>query len=56
LSESKFNAYFAWHWMLGSEFVLKGISLIFEYQAIKISVPEVDPDFMSHFLMFGVRF
>jgi hypothetical protein len=56
LSQSKFNAYFAWHLMLGSEFVLKGIDLILEYQAIKISVPEVDPDSMSHFLMFGVRF
>lgn len=56
LSQSKFNAYFAWHWMLGSEFAIKGIDLILEYQAIKVSIPSVDPDSFTHFLMFGVRF
>jgi hypothetical protein len=56
LSDSLFKAYFAWHWMLGSEFVLKKIDLIFEYQAVKFSIPNVDPAFFIHFLMFGVRF
>jgi opacity protein-like surface antigen len=56
LSDSKFNAYFAWHWMIGSEFAVKGIDLILEYQSIMVSVPEVDPDSFSHCLMFGVRF
>ncbi|MEI6614490.1 MAG: SH3 domain-containing protein [Chrysiogenales bacterium] len=56
LSDSVFKSYFAWHWMLGSEFVLKSMDLILEYQAIKVSVPSVDPDFFTHFLMLGVRF
>jgi hypothetical protein len=56
MSDSVFKSYFAWHWMLGSEFVLKKIAFLFEYQAIKVSVPNVDPDFFIHFLLLGVRF
>ena len=55
-SQSKFNVHFAWHMILGSEFSLKGLDLIFEYQAIRVSNPDIDPGFFRHFLMFGVRF
>ena len=56
MSDSVFKSFFAWHLLLGSEFVLKRMDLILEYQAIKVSVPNVNPDFFSHFLMLGVRF
>jgi hypothetical protein len=55
-SDSKFKFYPAWHWLLGSEFLLKTISLIVEYQAVMVSVPNLDPDFFTNFLMLGVRF
>ena len=55
-SDSEFKFHPAWHWLLGSEFALKTISLIVEYQAVMVSVPNLDPDFFTHFLMLGVRF
>jgi hypothetical protein len=55
-SDSAFKFHPAWHWLLGSEFALKTISLIVEYQAVMVSVPDLDPDFFTNFLMLGIRF
>lgn len=55
-SGSAFEIYFAWHWMLGSEFAMKKFDLIVEFQSILLGVPGVSPDFFTNFIMFGVRF
>ena len=53
-SSTDFN--FAWHLMFGIEVALKNLSLLYEIQIIKISVPETDPDPSRYFMMLGVRF
>jgi hypothetical protein len=53
-SRTDFN--FAWHMLFGLEVVLKKLSLIYEIQIIKISVPETNPDPSRYFMMLGVRF
>ena len=54
VSQSDFN--FAWHLMFGIEVALKNLSLLYEIQIIKISVPETNPDPSRYFMMLGVRF
>jgi opacity protein-like surface antigen len=54
VSRTDFN--FAWHLMFGLEVVLKKLSLIYEIQIIKISVPETNPDPSRYFMMLGIRF
>lgn len=54
ISGSQFN--FAWHMMFGIEVILKNISAILEFQVLKVSVADIDPDLTQYFWMLGVRF
>ena len=47
---------FAWHLLFGFEVKLKKLALIYEIQAIKIPVKEVDPDRTQYYMMLGIRF
>jgi len=54
VSDFAFN--FAWHMMFGIEVELKGMSAILEFQILKVSLPDINPDPTQYFWMFGVRF
>lgn len=54
VSRTNFN--FAWHMMFGVEVALKKMSAILEFQILKISLPEIDPDPSQCFWMLGIRF
>lgn len=53
---SQFDVNFAWHLLLGLELNLKSIDLIVEFQALKVSIPELEPNITQYFLMLGFRF
>ncbi len=55
-SESHLDTRLAYHLLAGVAFNIRSVALIFEYQAIKISDPLVDPDPWTHFFIFGLRF
>lgn len=52
LTETKF----AYHLLLGTELNLKAIRLTVEYQMARVPDPSIDPNFWSHFILFGFRF
>ncbi len=53
---SQFDINFAWHLLFGLELNLKSIDLIMEFQALKVSFPELEPNITQYFLLFGFRF
>lgn len=53
-SGTQFN--FAWHMMFGLEAAVKNLSAILEFQILKVSVADIDPDLTQYFWMLGVRF
>jgi opacity protein-like surface antigen len=54
VSDVGFN--FAWHMLFGIEVVLKNMSAILEFQILKVSLPDIDPDPTQYFWMIGIRF
>jgi opacity protein-like surface antigen len=54
VSSTDFN--FAWHMMFGIEVILKGMNAILEFQILKVSFPDIDPDPTQYFWMIGIRF
>jgi len=56
-TESEFIARFAWHILLGTEFDLGSINLIFDLQFNKTIIKNLDPSTVSStFLLVGIRF
>jgi opacity protein-like surface antigen len=55
-SFSEFKTMLAYHLIVGTELDLKIAGLVFEYQAIVVSDPDIDPDQWSHFFLVGLRF
>jgi len=55
-SYNKFQANFAYHFTIGSEFALGSKGLFVEYQIVRVSQPNVDPDSSCSFLVAGLRF
>jgi hypothetical protein len=55
-THSDFTVRFAYHFFFGIEFDLNAVNPFIEYQAIQVSIPEVDPNFFRNFLMIGLRF
>lgn len=55
-SISEFNVFLSYHLIAGTELDLKIAGLIFEYQSILVSDPNIDPDRWSHFFLVGLRF
>ena len=55
-SYNKFQANFAYHFTIGSEFALGSKGLFVEYQIVRVSQPNVDPDGSCSFLVAGLRF
>lgn len=53
---NKFKASFAYHFTFGSEFSLGAKGLFVEFQIVRVSQPEVDPDSSAYFLVAGIRF
>ena len=55
-SFTNFSTLMAYHIFLGLQLKLGSIKLIGEYQWVRVSDPNVNPNFWRHYLLFGFRF
>jgi hypothetical protein len=55
-SFSQFKTKLAYHLLAGAGLNFGSIALIFEYQMIMISNPQIAPDSWAHFFLFGLKF
>jgi len=55
-SFSSFETKLAYHLIAGTELNLKSIGILFEFQMLQASDPNVDPDDWSYFFLVGLRF
>jgi len=55
-SETRLDTRFAYHFLAGAALSVHAVALIFEFQAILLSDPLVDPDPWTYFFLFGIRF
>jgi len=55
-SLSSFETKLAYHLIVGTELDLKSIGILFEFQMLQVSDPDVDPDEWAYFFLVGLRF